>query len=473
MHAIGSAISRNIGVPLKAIIKREPARKVLEELNRTQWLTRGQLESLRRQRLKQLLVEVGKDVPFYREQLQKLGADPEADDPWEILRGLPTIDKEMYRSLGSDLRSESPRRKPRVVYTSGTTGDYLVLYRDPLARTYGSHAGMRGRQWWGVQPGDPEFKIWGGGSRSAWAEGHYRLAAVRKMKEWFLALTVVPPFFESDKELKWATDLLFRRRPRFVMGYSNTLHLFASYMVKTGRRAGPGWPAAVAYSAEMLHESQRDVIEEAFNAPLVAEYGSVEAGVIAYTCKKRKLHVSDDILAVEILDGDRALPNGQVGEVVVTGLIGGEYPLIRYRQQDLACLDDQPCDCGLGLSVMSSLQGRLNDQFLSPSGGVIDFVAFALAIKKQPAIRRFKVVERGQGDLVFICEVHEGQEWQKADRERLLQQCLNLLPADVKVSIGYVGRLHPDKSGKFRIMIPNSEADKYLRDYAWADGNGH
>ena len=463
MSSIRPLVAKKIGFHLKSIIKREPAMAVLKELNQTQWFSKEQLHELRTNRLRQLLTEVGENVPFYREEIKKLGANPQFDDPWQILYKLPTLDKKTYRSLGEALQSEHPRRKPFIIYTSGTTGEYLKVKADHIATTYRYLAGLRGRQWYGVEPGDSQLKIWGGGSRTAWRQGHYYQAVVRWFKESLLDITLLPPFFESDKELKKAVDLMFRKKPKFVLGYANTLHLFASYMLRNGIQAGPGWPKLVSYSSEMLSEWQCDNIRKAFNAPLASEYGSVEAGVIAYLCPKGNLHTSDDILVVEILDGDKRLENGQLGEVVVTSIIGSEYPIIRYRQADLAVLTDKTCSCGVGLGIMSDLKGRLNEQFFSPSGGVIDFVAFALSIKDQPAIKKFKIVERDAGDLVFLCELHKDAVWPQQDRERLLHQCLDFLPSDVRLSIGYIGHLPPEPSGKFRIMIPKSESEKYLR----------
>lgn len=464
MSGIRSFIAKKIGFGLKSIIKHEPAMAVFRELNQTQWLSKEQLHQLRTTRLQHLLIQVGKNVPFYREQIKKLGANPQFDDPWQILSRLPAIDKKMYRSLGREIESEKPVRKPAITYTSGTTGEYLKLKIDKIATTYRYLAGLRGRQWWGVEPGDSQFKIWGGGGRTAWRQGHYCQAMVWRLKEWFLDITLLPPFFDSDKEFQKAVDLIFRKKPKFVFGYTNTLHLLAAYMVRKGIQAGAGWPKLVAYSSEMLYDWQRENISKAFNAPVASEYGSVEAGVVAYSCPKGNLHTSDDILAIEILDGERILENGQVGEIVITSFLGTEYPVIRYRQADLGSLSSNPCSCGLGLGTMPVLKGRLNEQLFSPSGGVIDFVGFALSIKDQPALKKFKIVERDTGDLIFLCELHEGVAWPQQDRERLLCQCRDFIPSDAKLSIGYVGYLPNEVSGKFRIIVPKAESEKYLRD---------
>ena len=461
MQTIRSIVAKKIGLPIKALVKGERTTEILRELNEAQWWEPDRLQELRTRRLRKLLVAVAQNVPFYRREIGRIGAAPDSDDPWEILSKLPTIDKATYRQLGSDLQSDHPARPPIVAHTSGTTGERLQVRIDTLASSYRYLAGFRGRQWWGVEPGDTEYKIWGSGIRTAKGTKEYLRKVLGLVKDWSVGVTVVSPFFQTDRDLKRAADLLFRIKPSFVFGYSNSIHLLAAYLVREGRQAGPGWPRAVAYTAEMLLDWQRADITAAFNAPVVAEYGSCEAGVMAYQCPEGRMHRSDDFMVLETVD-EKAGSEGGVGEIVVTNLLATDYPLIRYRQGDLARLDREPCSCGRGLGTISSLVGRMNDCFVSPSGGIVDFIVVDQAMKDQPAIRRFKVVERAAGDLVFLAELHEGRDWSEADRQRFVSQCVKLLPPDVKLETRTTDHLPSEPSGKFRIMIPAAEAARYL-----------
>ena len=455
--------AKHVAVPLKSLLKREPSRKVSLELERLQWLTPEALHQERTRLLRELLVAVGRDVPFYRDRVRELGADPGHDDPWTILRGLPLMDKKLYRDLGPALASEHPKHHPVVSHTSGTTGERLEIRVDPLAAAYMYLGGYRGRRWWGIEQGDPEFKVWGSGSqteRTAMGRGKGALKAV---KEWTMGVTLVSPFFRTDEDLDQAVAQLFRRKPVFVFGYANSLALLAAHMVRRGLTAGPGWPKVVAYTSEMLSEAKRETLRTAFAAPVISEYGSCEGGVMAWECPKGTLHTCDDVSALEILDAAASpVPAGTVGELVVTNLRAHEFPLIRYRQGDLASLGEAGCACGRGLGSLKSLVGRMNDVLLSPSGASIDFIVFDKVMKDQPAIRRFKVVERAEGELVVLCELHPGETWADADRERLLEQCHRLLPDDVHLTARVADRLPPEPSGKFRVMIRRADAARYL-----------
>ena len=167
MSSFRTIFARYAGLPMKSLFKRERSGAIARELSRNQWLDRTQLHQIRTERLRRLLCAVGNNVPFYSEQLRSLGAKPETDNPWEVLHALPMIDKQAYRNIGTDLQAEHPRRKPAIGHTSGTTGQRLEIRIDRAATPHMYLAGLRGREWWGIRPGDPEVRLRGSGGRTA------------------------------------------------------------------------------------------------------------------------------------------------------------------------------------------------------------------------------------------------------------------------------------------------------------------
>jgi phenylacetate-CoA ligase len=58
------------------------------------------------------------------------------------------------------------------------------------------------------------------------------------------------------------------------------------------------------------------------------------------------------------------LPDGQVGELVLTNLCCESMPLIRYRTRDLVRFNRAPCECGrTGLRLDGGVLGRSDDMF--------------------------------------------------------------------------------------------------------------
>ena len=78
------------------------------------------------------------------------------------------------------------------------------------------------------------------------------------------------------------------------------------------------------------------------------------------------LHYWADLFIIEILDPvtQKPVPDGQVGEMVVTSLCKEAVPLIRYRTHDLASIVPGTCACGLNMPRHSTILGRSDDMII-------------------------------------------------------------------------------------------------------------
>ena len=84
------------------------------------------------------------------------------------------------------------------------------------------------------------------------------------------------------------------------------------------------------------------------------------------------MHIWDDYLYFEIIDpktGAR-LPDGEIGELVITTLCKEGAPLIRYRTHDLTRFIPGPCECGLSYPRIDTLIGR-SDDMVKVKGAII------------------------------------------------------------------------------------------------------
>ena len=75
------------------------------------------------------------------------------------------------------------------------------------------------------------------------------------------------------------------------------------------------------------------------------------------------MHYWDDYLYFEIIDPKtgEVVPDGQVGELVITTLKKEGAPLIRYRTHDLTRFLPGDCKCGLDYPRIDTLVGRTDD----------------------------------------------------------------------------------------------------------------
>ena len=57
------------------------------------------------------------------------------------------------------------------------------------------------------------------------------------------------------------------------------------------------------------------------------------------------------------------VPDGEVGEIVITTLVKEGAPLLRFRTRDLSRIIPEKCSCGSAFPRLDTIQGRSDDMF--------------------------------------------------------------------------------------------------------------
>ena len=75
------------------------------------------------------------------------------------------------------------------------------------------------------------------------------------------------------------------------------------------------------------------------------------------------MHYWDDFIYIEIIDPvtGKNLPDGEMGEIVITTLVKEGAPLIRYRTHDLSRIIPGECSCGSKFPRIDTIMGRTDD----------------------------------------------------------------------------------------------------------------
>ncbi len=141
-------------------------------------------------------------------------------------------------------------------------------------------------------------------------------------------------------------------------------------------------------------------------------YATADLGLIAYESEAREGMILDEQIIVEILrpgTGD-PLPEGEVGEVVVTTL-NPDYPLIRFATGDLSAILPGASPCGRSAPRIKGWMGRA-DQATKVKGMFVQPAQVAAVLKRHGEIARARLVVTRQGDsdaMTLQCEVAQGK----------------------------------------------------------------
>ncbi len=322
-------------------------------------LAREELDALQGALLQKTVAQAAK-APFYREAFARGGIDPAEILGLEDLRRLPFTTKEDLRVGFPEGFLAVPREEVvRMHASSGTTGTATVVYhtRNDVLR-WGD---LVARCLWmaGMRPSDVFQNMMSYGLFTGGLGLHYGAET--------LGALVIPIGAGNS-----------RRQVQFMRSFRTTVaHIIPSYALKlleTFREMGLDPKKEtdlriLIVGAEPHSEEVRRRIEEAYGVFAANSYGLSEMNGpgVAFECpEKRGMHVWEDSYVLEIVDPEslEPVPEGEVGEIVLTTLRREAMPLIRYRTRDLARVLPGPCPCGRAHRRISRIQGRTDDMMI-------------------------------------------------------------------------------------------------------------
>ena len=190
-------------------------------------------------------------------------------------------------------------------------------------------------------------------------------------------------------------------------------------------------------TSETCTPEDRAILEQGLGVNVVIEYGASEVAVIAFENLSGELIVSEENLMLEIVDeGGTVLPDGQSGSILITDLHNKALPFIRYRIGDLGTLGPAAAAGSADARKrLRSLEGRVNDTILLPSGkraaGMTFYYISRRILESSGVLREFVIHQRGIADFEF--EVVTDRPLERPDEDlihgildRYLEPGLNL-----------------------------------------------
>lgn len=160
-------------------------------------------------------------------------------------------------------------------------------------------------------------------------------------------------------------------------------------------------PRVVVSSAVHLSPSHAEVIARAWKAKVIDLYSTTETGPIAVSLPGIPGHavLVPDVF-VEALDAEgERVPDGERGEITVTGGRNPFLPLIRYRTGDHGRLDMATLADGRRVRVIKDLEGRSPVCFRASDGARVGSVDVARRIRPLAPFVQHALHQRADGSL--------------------------------------------------------------------------
>ena len=386
--------------------------------------------------VRHLLSDIKERSPFYREKFKDIDTSVIVDQ--ESFESLPFTEKADLRGaypLGIMAVPES--EVVRIHSSSGTTGTPVIIpytKRDVedwaimFERCY-RMAGITNRDRIQITPG---YGLWTAGI--GFQAGVERLGA--------MAIPTGPG--NTEKQLQMMCDL----KSTVLCSTSSYALLLAEEISKRGLKDQIHLKKGVIGS-ERWGANMRKRIAKELGIELYDIYGLTEiyGPGIGISCGQGfGMHVWEDYLYFEVIDPVtlKNVPDGQVGELVITTLRKEGAPLIRYRTHDLTRIIPGQCPCGNRFHRIDTITGRTDDM-LKVKGVNMFPAQFEEVLSKVPdASSEYQITidhTDGRDVLTLIFETEAPEEKYRAVENQVLKTFKAMVGPTIEVRAVPMGAL--------------------------------
>lgn len=322
-------------------------------------MTRTEIEALQTERLRATVAQCLHNK-FYQRRLREAGVTPDSIQAVDDIRRLPFTTKQDLRDTYPFGLAAVPLREcVRLHSSSGTTGNPTVILHTQADLDNWAEQVARNLWMVGLRPDDVFQNSSGYGMFTGGLGFQYGAERLGM-------LTIPAAAGNTLRQIKFIRDF-----------HTTALHAVPSYVtrlheVMQEQGVDPRRDTdlrVLAIGAEPHSEQQRQRIEEMMGVKAYNSFGMSEmcGPGVGFECKEQNgLHFWEDYYIVEIVDPEtlQPVPDGQIGELVLTTLCREAMPLIRYRTRDLTRVLGRSCPCGRNHVRLDRMKGRSDDMMV-------------------------------------------------------------------------------------------------------------
>ncbi|MBQ7741602.1 MAG: phenylacetate--CoA ligase [Bacteroidaceae bacterium] len=322
-------------------------------------LSREEISKLQAERL-QATVRHCMNVPFYQQKFKEMGITPDDIRTVDDVRKLPFTTKQNLRDTYPFGMAAVPLRDcVRLHSSSGTTGNPTVILH--TKNDLDEWANQVARNLWmvGLRPDDVFQNSSGYGMFTGGLGFQYGAEKLGM-------LTVPAAAGNSLRQIKFMRDF-GTTAVHAVPSYVTRLYEVMQEQGVDPRRDTK--LRVLAIGAEPHSEEQRKRIENMMGVKAYNSFGMSEmcGPGVGFECQEQNgLHFWEDYYIVEIVDPEtlEPVPDGEIGELVLTTLCREAMPLLRYRTRDLTRVLGRSCPCGRNHVRLDRMRGRSDDMIV-------------------------------------------------------------------------------------------------------------
>ncbi|WP_152287190.1 phenylacetate--CoA ligase family protein [Flavicella marina] len=400
------------------------------------------LEILQADNLKLLLKHAIDKTKFYQ------NIEFKGNSPNEWLQNFPILSKNDLRERTDQLLATSKKELTKIS-SSGSSGISSSVYMDKndLASL---RAGLV--HWW-------EWSGYKMGCKVVQTGISPNRGLLKNIKD-FLFQTIYVNAFSHDEAQIISVLNKIKQKNYILIGYASSLNVFAEVALKHNFKIRL---KACISLGDKLFDHYRKNISNTFHCTIQDTYGSAEGFLISSQLDLDYSYILSPQVYVEILDDDNnAVPDGELGHVVVTRLDGFAMPLIRYKIGDLAIKlpkEKYPKNRKFQYPLLQKVIGRDTDIVKTNNGKTLVVHSFTGIFEYIPEIKQFKIIQNSIEGIEIL--IVKGEDFSDGVVEETRKKISVLIGSeDFSINFEIVQKIEPTKSGKPQIIESNLNEKK-------------
>ncbi len=322
-------------------------------------LSRSEIEALQLERL-QLTLKRCMNSPFYKKRFEESHLKPSDINSLSDLQKIPFTTKQDLRdNYPFGLAAVPMDEVVRLHSSSGTTGTPTVILHTQKDLDEWANAVARCLYMVGLRRGDVFQNSSGYGMFTGGLGFQYGAERLGM-------LTVPAAAGNTKRQIKFITDF-GTTALHAIPSYASRLYEVMQEMGIDPQRDTK--LRTLVIGAEPHSEEQRRKIERMLGVKAYNSFGMSEmcGPGVAFECPEQNgMHIWEDYYIVEIVDPVtlEPVPEGEVGELVLTTINREAMPLLRYRTRDLTRILPGECPCGRYHKRLDRMKGRSDDMMI-------------------------------------------------------------------------------------------------------------
>ena len=313
-------------------------RQAFNELIKSDFFSTEQLLKIQEKKLKNLLNHSVLYSPFYKEKLKNINLESINLDN---INELPIITKKDLIEKNKLIQNNPFNEKLIKTETSGSTGEPLIFYRNKKWDAYHRASQFRGYYWHNINPWDKNLYFWG-----------FNPTFSKKIKIKIIDFLMNRYRLFSFEEQELTKAIKFLKKSKYIEGYSSAIYELSLILDKKNIKYNN--ISMIKGTSEKIFDYYHEITKKVFNRKIISEYGSAEAGIIAFECPQGNMHINMENVIVEEIDG----------KIIVTNLNSFVFPIIRYELGDYIEISKEKCSCGRHSYIIKEIRGRIGSKII-------------------------------------------------------------------------------------------------------------